>query len=78
MRLDEQLTLRMLYLNATECNLFLFFLLFLHRLMGYGTFTLKLDLYESSSFTTPYTAQDYPLTVDLNEYVYLRYSGVLS
>ena len=30
--------------------------------------------YESSSFTTPYTAQDYPLTVDLNEYVYLQYS----
>ena len=74
MLLDEQLTLRILYLNATECNLILFFLLFLHCLMGYGTFTLKMDFYESSSFTTPYTAQDYPLTVDLNEYVYLRYS----
>ena len=70
MRLDEQLTLRMLYLNATE----IFFLLFPHCLVGYGTFTLKMDFYESSSFTTPNTTQDYPLTVDLNEYVYLQYS----
>ena len=70
MRLDKQLTLRMLYLNATE----IFFLLVSHCLVGYGTFTLKMDFYESSSFTTPYTAQDYPLTVHLNEYVYLQYS----
>ncbi|RMX46817.1 hypothetical protein pdam_00007662 [Pocillopora damicornis] len=41
---------------------------------GYGTFTFKMDFYKSSSFATPYTTQDYPLTVDLNEYVYLRYS----
>ena len=33
-----------------------------------------MDFYESSSFTTPYTTQDYPPTVDLNEYVYLQYS----
>ena len=33
-----------------------------------------MDFYKSSSFATPYTTEDYPLTVDLNEYVYLRYS----
>ena len=71
MRLDEQLTLRMLYLNATE----IFFLLFPHCLVGYGTFTLKMDFYESSSFTTPYTAQDYPQQwTSMFVYVYLQYS----
>ena len=79
-RSDEQLTLRMLYLTACsdqkkkEFYLILFFLLFPHFLAGYGTFTFKMDFYKSSSFATPYTMQDYPLTVDLNEYVYLRYS----
>lgn len=57
-----------------EFYLILFFLLFPHFLAGYGTFTFKMDFYKSSSFATPYTTQDYPLTVDLNEYVYLRYS----
>ena len=67
MRLDEQLTLRMLYLNATE----IFFLLFPHCLVGYGTFTLKMDFYESSSFTTPYTAQDYPQQwTSMNMFIY--------
>ncbi|RMX46815.1 hypothetical protein pdam_00007660 [Pocillopora damicornis] len=40
---------------------------------AYGTFTFKMDFFTSSSFATPYTAQDYPLTVDLSEYVYLQY-----
>lgn len=33
-----------------------------------------MDFFTSSSFATPCTAQDYPLTVDLSEYVYLQYS----
>ena len=33
-----------------------------------------MDFYESSSFSTPYTENDYPLDVPLNEYVYLGYS----
>ena len=67
MRLDKQLTSRMLYLNATE----IFFLLVPHCLVGYGTFTLKMDFYESSSFTTPYTAQDYPQQwTSMNMFIY--------
>ncbi|CAH3033062.1 unnamed protein product, partial [Pocillopora meandrina] len=41
---------------------------------GYGSFTFKMDFYRNSSFTTPFTEQDYPLSVVLNEYVYLQYS----
>ena len=45
-----------------------------HYLAGYGSFTFKMDFYRNSSFTTPFTEQDYPLSVVLNEYVYLQYS----
>jgi len=41
---------------------------------GYGNFTFKMDVYQSSSFSTPYTQKDYPLDMPLNDYVYLRYS----
>lgn len=41
---------------------------------GYGNFTFKLDFYDSSSFSTPYTQKDYPLDMPLNDYVYLGYS----
>nr|XP_058953257.1 uncharacterized protein LOC131780658 [Pocillopora verrucosa] len=41
---------------------------------GYGSFTFKMDFYRNSSFATPFTEQDYPLSVALNEYVYLQYS----
>ena len=41
---------------------------------GYGNFTFKMDFYESSSFSTPYTQKDYPLDMPLNDYVYLGYS----
>ena len=37
-------------------------------------FYLQDGLFYEFSFATPYTAQDYPLTVDLSEYVYLQYS----
>ncbi|PFX27724.1 Oncoprotein-induced transcript 3 protein [Stylophora pistillata] len=43
---------------------------------GYGTFTFKMDFYKNSSFATHFTKQDYPLSVALNEYVYLQYSVV--
>ena len=43
-------------------------------LAGYGSFTFKMDFYRNSSFATPFTEQDYPLSVALNEYVYLQYS----
>ena len=41
---------------------------------GYGNFTFKIDFYKSSSFATPYTEQDYPLSVAVNQYLYVRYS----
>ena len=41
---------------------------------GYGNFTFRIDFYKSSSFDTPYSQQDYPLEVELNDYVYVRYS----
>ena len=33
-----------------------------------------MDFYQSSSFSTPYTQNDYPLDTPLNDYVYLGYS----
>ncbi|XP_066022016.1 deleted in malignant brain tumors 1 protein-like isoform X2 [Pocillopora verrucosa] len=42
--------------------------------VGYGNFTFKIDFYKSSSFSTPYTEQDYPLSVPVNQYLYVRYS----
>ena len=33
-----------------------------------------MDFFMSSSFSTPYTNEDYPLEVELNEYVYVKYS----
>ena len=33
-----------------------------------------MDFYDSSSFSTPYAEQDYPLDMPLNDYVYLGYS----
>lgn len=44
---------------------------YLLLLAGYGNFTFKMDFYESSSFSTPYTHKDYPLYMPLDEYVYL-------
>lgn len=41
---------------------------------GYGSFSFKMDFYKNSSFATPFAEQDYPLSVALNEYVYLQYS----
>ena len=41
---------------------------------GYGNFTFKIDFYKSSSFATPYTEQDYPLSVAVNQYLYVKYS----
>ncbi|PFX27722.1 Deleted in malignant brain tumors 1 protein [Stylophora pistillata] len=41
---------------------------------GYGSVSFKMDFYKNSSFATPFTEQDYPLSVALNEYVYLQYS----
>lgn len=41
---------------------------------GYGNLTFEIDFYKSSSFITPYSQQDYPLVVELNDYVYIRYS----
>lgn len=41
--------------------------------MGYGTFTFKMDFYHNSTFATPYTKQEYPIIVTLDEYVYLQF-----
>ena len=43
-------------------------------LVGFGNFTFQLDFYKNSSYATPYNDSDYPLSVPLNEYVYLQYS----
>ena len=49
-------------------------LIFFRFPAGYGNFTFKIDFYKSSSFATPYTEQDYPLSVAVNQYLYVRYS----
>ena len=49
-------------------------LIFFRFPAGYGNFTFKIDFYKSSSFATPYTEQDYPLSVPINQYLYVRYS----
>ncbi|PFX27725.1 Deleted in malignant brain tumors 1 protein [Stylophora pistillata] len=41
--------------------------------VGYGTFTFKMDFYHNSTFATPYTKQEYPIIVTLDEYVYLQF-----
>ena len=33
-----------------------------------------MNFYKSASFATPYTEKDYPISVPLNEYVYVKYS----
>ena len=33
-----------------------------------------MDFYTNSSFATPYNDIDYPLSIALNDYVYLQYS----
>lgn len=62
--------------KKNEYNIIVFFLRCTHCLAGYGTFTFKMDFYKNSSFATHFTKQDYPLSVALNEYVYLQYSVV--
>lgn len=33
-----------------------------------------MDVYRSDAYAVPYTANDYPLQVSLNEYLYMEYS----
>jgi len=41
---------------------------------GYGNLTFKIDFYKGSSFDTPYSQEDYPLEVELNDDVFIGYS----
>lgn len=42
--------------------------------VGFGNLAFKLDFYKSDSYATPYYDSDYPLNVNLNEFVYVGYS----
>ncbi|KAJ7383315.1 hypothetical protein OS493_029283 [Desmophyllum pertusum] len=42
--------------------------------VGYGNFTFSMEFYKSSSYATPYTPQDLPTGVQLNDYLYVQYS----
>ena len=33
-----------------------------------------MDFYKTAAFATPYTENDYPISVALNEYLYVKYS----
>ena len=33
-----------------------------------------MDFYKTAAFATPYTENDYPISVVLNEYLYVKYS----
>ena len=33
-----------------------------------------MDFYKTAAFATPYTKNDYPILVALNEYLYVKYS----
>ena len=33
-----------------------------------------MDFYKTAAFATPYTENDYPIPVALNEYLYVKYS----
>ena len=33
-----------------------------------------MDFYKTAAFATPYTENDYPISVTLNEYLYVKYS----
>ncbi|KAL9987825.1 hypothetical protein ACROYT_G002193 [Oculina patagonica] len=48
--------------------------LYFDALPGYGNFTFRIDFCKSPSCDTFYTQQDYPLDVELNDYMYVRYS----
>ncbi|CAH3042520.1 unnamed protein product [Porites lobata] len=41
---------------------------------GYGNFTFRMDFYRTAAFATPYTENDYPISVPLNEFLYVKYS----
>ncbi|XP_078358548.1 ZP domain-containing protein-like isoform X2 [Oculina patagonica] len=41
---------------------------------GLGNITFKFDVYRSPSYATPYTDEEYPVEVILNDYTYFEYS----
>ena len=55
-------------LNNHICVFFFFIL------GGYGNFTFRMDFYRTAAFTTPYTENDYPIYIPLNEFLYVKYS----
>ena len=41
---------------------------------GFGNFTFRMDLFKSSAYRYPYAADDYPISVQLNQLLYIQYS----
>ncbi|XP_073242010.1 ZP domain-containing protein-like [Porites lutea] len=41
---------------------------------GYGNFTFRMDFYRTAAFATPYTENDYPISIPSNEFLYVKYS----
>ena len=43
-------------------------------LVGFGNFTFKMDIYRTSAYLTPYYGYEYPVTLELNEDMYVQFS----
>ena len=56
-------------INNHICVLFFFFIL-----AEYGNFTFRMDFYRTAAFATPYTENDFPISIPLNEFLYVKYS----
>ena len=42
--------------------------------MGFGVITFTFDVYDTSSYSTPYANGEFPVEVALNDYLYVEYS----
>ena len=42
--------------------------------MGFGDLNFTFDAYKTSSYSTPYTNDEFPVEVTLNDYLYFEYS----
>ena len=40
---------------------------------GFGNFTFLMDLYRDSTYSSAYTSGDYPISVQLNQRLYIKY-----
>lgn len=42
--------------------------------MGFGDLIFTFDVYKTSSYSTPYSNNEFPVQVTLNDYMYFEYS----